>query len=1032
MKARKTRTLSLAIIPLLCLYPQENTKSEKTKSYSLSVTDGLHVHLDASKLDLDNQAKVSELKNLASPSLEGVSDAIQSDVSRQPTYIKESNISGLPALRFTSDTMMQIGSDSGFYLNDMTIFAVVNPEKLNDHGEILSRVATTSPWNHNWFMNIENTQFNYGWSVGSNGSYSYPQNKASIKENTNYVLAGRKSGNNGDLIVNGSYLGSFIGGDCENPEDMKVTLGALARNDSFLGDIGEILVYSRGLEDNEIREVEQYLEGKWKMENIHDGTLADLSVKDKTITGFRSERYDYSLVLDEALKAEDISYKLYNTTDQVELTEEKNRYILKVTSGGQTTTYTISYETADYEYNEIETPSYKEVQLNDGFWKDRYDQYATYTVNYMFDMFDKSKSFDNFDRVANGEKKILGNTSEHAAQILSPRNDRDVYNTEWNWVNEPWREGLIYEGIRAASQFMMASSSNSSYSEENEKLRKRVSDYVERIYQASLKTTWNDANGKPVDGYFSTFTVLDRTKVCDETDVSARYHHDVYNFGCLAEAAVYHYQATGDTRLLFAATRFAEFFIDYINGRDGYKGYKVIPAHELPEEALQSLYDLYSSNPDLVKLMEATYSKVNGLSVKDRYYDLKIRFEEYKKIASNWISERGNPIGRYQTTTYGTYAQDNTTVENLNEAIGHAVRANLYYNGMAYIANRQDNDTYRDAAYRIYENIVNTQMAVTGGTGSTNDGDEAYGGSYQIPHNGYNETCASSGMAFFSQNMFKLFGKAKYADTVELEMYNGILGCLGLGGDSFYYTNPLVSNNYTRPMFSNATPCCVPMYLKFYSQIQKTIYAKNDDTVFVNQFISSSYQSEDNDFTLIQNTELPNGNKASFSFDSTKDMKLKVRMPSWASRSKVTVDGNVANDTLEDDGYLTLSMSKGKHRIQIEFDKEVMFLSQDYAKDNVGKTALQYGPFVYCLEECDNEYGIRLDTCKIDTEKDVSIISDTSTFSLKYSGKTTVISTDFLSAKGYMQNRETDLTFVPYAYRGNRDAGYMKVWVDKK
>ena len=52
----------------------------------------------------------------------------------------------------------------------------------------------------------------------------------------------------------------------------------------------------------------------------------------------------------------------------------------------------------------------------------------------------------------------------------------------------------------------------------------------------------------------------------------------------------YWYNATGDTRLLFAATRFTEFLIDYINGRDGFQGYKVVPPHELPEEALQTLY----------------------------------------------------------------------------------------------------------------------------------------------------------------------------------------------------------------------------------------------------------------------------------------------------------------------------------------------------------------------------------------------------------------------------------------------------------
>ncbi len=1029
MKSKRLTTFSLSLIPLLSLLPLNDIREEQAADTPLlSVNDGLQFHLDATALNLENQSKVSHISKHG----DTVYDATQSDESRMPTYIKESTLGSMPALRFTSDTMMQIGPDTGFYLNDMTLFVVLNPEKLIDHGEILSRVATESPWNHNWFFNIENSMFNYGWSVDNGGSYSYPQNKTTLSANQSYVLSGRKKGNNGDLIVNGSYLGSFFGADCENPENQKVTLGGLQRNDSFLGDIGEVLLYNRGLSDNEVSEVEQYLERKWKMENIHSGTLSDLKIKGVTLEGFRSEKYDYALVTEEQLKAKDISYTKWNDADRVDIEEEKNRIIVKVTSEGKTNTYAINFETKDYGYGEIKVPSYGEVDLNEGFWKDRYDQYARYTVNYMFDMFDQSRSFEPFDHVAKGEKKILNNLTEHAAQILRPRNDRDVYNTTWEWTSEPWREGLIYEGIRAASQFLMSSTSDSRYSENNKALKERLSDYIDRIYQASLKTTWKDANGKPVDGYFSTFTILDRTKVCDETDVSARYHHDVYNFGCLAEAAVYHYQATGDTRLLFAATRFAEFFVDYINGRDGFKGYKVVPAHELPEEALQSLYNLYKENPDLVKEMETKYDSADGLSTKDRYYHLKIRLEEYQRIASDWISERGNPIGRYQNTSYGTYAQDNTTVENLTEAIGHAVRANLYYNGMAYIANEQHNDTYMKAAYRIYENITRTQMAVTGGTGSTNDGEEAYGGSYQIPHNGYNETCAASGMAFFSQNMFRLFGKAKYADTVELEMYNGILGCLGLEGNSFYYTNPLVSDNYTRPMFSNATPCCVPMYLKFYSQLEKTIFARTENAVFVNQYISSSYQSEEKDFTLIQKTDIPEGgNNVTLSLNANKAMTLKIRMPSWSEKAQIALDGREITDCLNEDGYLTFPIEKGSHRIEVNYQRDVLFLSQDYAKDNVGKTAIKYGPYVYCLEQCDNNAAIRYSSCKIDTETEPEVYEDIDTFALTYGEETRPISVSVIKANGYLQGDEKQLTFIPFAYRGNRATGHMKVWIDK-
>lgn len=98
----------------------------------------------------------------------------------------------------------------------MTVFVVANFSALPEHGEILSRVAVSAPWNHNWFFNIENGQFNYGWSTKSGGNYSYPQSKVALAENTSYVLSSKKSGKNGSLSINGVSAAAFTGSGSEN------------------------------------------------------------------------------------------------------------------------------------------------------------------------------------------------------------------------------------------------------------------------------------------------------------------------------------------------------------------------------------------------------------------------------------------------------------------------------------------------------------------------------------------------------------------------------------------------------------------------------------------------------------------------------------------------------------------------------------------------------------------------------------------------------------------------------------------------
>lgn len=75
-----------------------------------------------------------------------------------------------------------------------------------------------------------------------------------------------------------------------------------------------------------------------------------------------------------------------------------------------------------------------------------------------------------------------------------------------------------------------------------------------------------------------------------------RGQHDVYNAGMLIEAGVHYYQATGKTRLLEIATRFANYMADYMGPEPRMN---IVPAHSGPEEAVMALYWLYKNEPEL-------------------------------------------------------------------------------------------------------------------------------------------------------------------------------------------------------------------------------------------------------------------------------------------------------------------------------------------------------------------------------------------------------------------------------------------------
>ena len=143
------------------------------------------------------------------------------------------------------------------------------------------------------------------------------------------------------------------------------------------------------------------------MENSHDGMLTSVSVDGKELTAFRPDVTDYVTVIEESGSLPEITYKLWNENDRSELLNTENGAFISVISAatGKRRVYSIEYKMKSYEYNAIRRTDTGTVSLGEGFWSDLYKQYFTKSVNFMFDMYEKSLAFDNFDRVAAGQTR---------------------------------------------------------------------------------------------------------------------------------------------------------------------------------------------------------------------------------------------------------------------------------------------------------------------------------------------------------------------------------------------------------------------------------------------------------------------------------------------------------------------------------------------------------------------------------------------------------------------------------------------------
>ncbi len=92
---------------------------------------------------------------------------------------------------------------------------------------------------------------------------------------------------------------------------------------------------------------------------------------------------------------------------------------------------------------------------------------------------------------------------------------------------------------------------------------------------------------------------------------------------------------------------------------------------------------------------------------------------------------------------------------------------------------------------RLWRDVVDTKLYITGGCGALYDGaspdgspwqdqisrvHQAYGRAYQLPHTtAHNESCANIGLILWGERMLSLTGDAKYADVIEQVAFNSLL-----------------------------------------------------------------------------------------------------------------------------------------------------------------------------------------------------------------------------------------------------------------
>jgi len=538
------------------------------------------------------------------------------------------------------------------------------------------------------------------------------------------------------------------------------------------------------------------------------------------------------------------------------------------------------------------------------------------------------------------------------------------------------------------------------------------------------------AKAQRADGYIHTPTLIDERNHPDKAKAfEDRLNFETYNLGHLMTAACVHYRATGKKNFLNIAIKAT----DYL-----YRFYKTAS----PELARNAICP--SHYMGVVEMYRTTHDP------------------KYLELAKNLIDIRG--LMKDGTDDN----QDRIPFREQTQATGHAVRANYLYAGAADVYAETGDTALMHTLNLVWNDVVNRKMYITGGCGALYDGvspdgtsyllkdvqevHQAYGRDYQLPNfTAHNETCASVGNVLWNWRMLQVTGNAKYADVMELTLYNGLLSGISLDGTKFFYTNPLsVSDDLPfkdrwsrdRVGYIAYSDCCPPNVVRTIAEVSDYAYNVSDKGLWVNLYGGNKLSTQLKDgspIKLTQTTNYPWNGKIDVKLDNVpqKQFSIFLRIPGWCKSAALLINGKPSAIKLIPGTYAEISRQwKAGDQITLNMPMPVTLMEANpLVEETRNQVAVKRGPMVYCLESADLPKGEKVADIALSSKTNLKPrpikIANSNIMSL--TGSADVRNKQNWHNKLYQEaalnNTTINIRLIPYYAWDNRGHVNMETWL---
>ncbi len=647
-----------------------------------------------------------------------------------------------------------------------------------------------------------------------------------------------------------------------------------------------------------------------------------------------------------------------------------------------------------------------DVTLTQGFWADRQKINREVSLKVLWDLAndaEKSSAIENF-KIAAGQSELKHRGCD-------------------------WMDAWVHKWIETASYIL---ATNPDYIFEGRKLSDVVDETIDIISKAQQE-----------DGYLAT-QVINTQKDRWER----RQHHEMYVMGHLLTAASIHHRATGKDNYIEVATKVGDYLFELFN------------------ENNETLID-FPENPSIVMGAVELFRETGNR-----------KYLELAKMVVEWRGHTWNGVDNRKIwgETEGGHDQNQNwrPIKDEDEVVGHSVFWSYLYAGATDVYLETGDMELLEALDRLWKDVTTKKMFINGGVSAESkalatrkygDGQrriiegepihEGIAAPYRLPNStSYNETCGQVGNMYWNWRLLLAHGEAKYADIMELNLYNSIISGVELDGEGWSYTNPirwygeeheLLRNDSHKRMYPGYKHICCPTnIMRTTASIQGYMYTTNKEGIQLHHYASnkSKILLDEKPFVISQQTDYPwDGHIKITILEShlEREKSISFRIPGWANEPELKINGVVQDVKMSSSGYAQVNKKWNKgdvieFNIPFEVDMLVAGEKVEYTRNQV---AVRRGPIIYCVESNDIPEDMNLFNVKLNKKAKFNIIDGTEVFEgmkliqtqaiyKEEVGKVDVGLYHKLNDNGH---KLIDITLIPYFAWNNREEHQMSIWM---